>query len=53
MSEQTDLGFCGSLEDTFSNATTFTVIDKFGKGADIQIVTVFRPICHVASLRVL
>ena len=41
MCQQTALGFCVSLKKTFSNATTFTVINKYCKGAAIQIATVF------------
>ena len=44
MCQQTTLGFCVSLKETSSNATTFTVINKYWKGAVIQIATVFRPI---------
>ena len=47
------LRFCVSLKETFSKGTTFTVINKFGKGAVIQIETLFRPISHVLCLRVL
>ena len=53
MSQQKTLGCCVSLKVTFSNATTFTVINKYRKGAAIQIGTVFRPICLVLSLWVL
>ena len=53
MGYQIDLGFCVSLKDTFSIATTFTVIIKYWKFAVIQIPTVFRPICRVVSLTVL
>ena len=53
MFEKTPLGFCVSLKETFSNATTFTVINKYRKGAAIQIVTVFRYICLVIFLSVL
>ena len=47
------LGICVSLRETFSNATTLTVINKYWKGAVIHIVAVFQPICHVVCLRVL
>ena len=30
----------------------FTVINKYGKGAVVQIATVFRPVYHVAFGRV-
>ena len=53
MSEETLLGFCVSLKETFSNATTFTVLNKYYKGSAIQIATVFGPICLVVCLRVL
>ena len=42
-----------SLKETFSKAITFTVINKYGEGAIVQIGTVFQPICYVASQRVL
>ena len=42
-----------SLKENFSNTTTFTVMDNFGKGSAIQIATVFRPIFIVVCLRVL
>ena len=53
MCQQTVLGFCLSLKHTFSNATTFTVINKNRKSAIIQTATVFRPIFHVLCLTVL
>ena len=53
MGYQIASGFCLSLKDTFSIATTFTVINKYWKFAVIQIPTVFRPICRVVSLTVL
>ena len=53
MCYQTALGFCVSLKETFSNATTFTVITKYWKGAVIQSAEVFRSICRVVFLRVL
>ena len=53
MCQKTLLGFCVSLKDTFSNETTFTVINKNFKGAVIQIATVFRYISHIVCLRVL
>ena len=49
----TALGFCLSLKKTFSNETTFTVINKYCKGSAIQSATVFRPICLDVCLRVL
>ena len=53
MSEETLLGFCVSLKETFSNATTLAVINKSCDGAEIQIPTVFRYICCLVCLRVL
>ena len=53
MCEQTVLGFCISLKETFSNAITFTVINKHCKDAVAQIPRVFRAICHVACRRAL
>ena len=41
MGQQTVLGFCVSVKETSSNATTYTVISKYCKGAAIQIGTVF------------
>ena len=35
------LGFCVSLKETFSNASKFTVINKYTIGGAIQITTVF------------
>ena len=53
MSLQTVLGFCVLLKETFFNATTFTVNNEHSKGALIQIVTVFLPISHVVSLKII
>ena len=33
-----------SLIETLSNAITFTVINKYGKGAAIEIESEFRPV---------
>ena len=33
---------------TFSNSIAFKVINKYGKGAVVQISTVFGPVYHVA-----
>ena len=41
------LGFFILPKETFSSETTFTVINKYCKGAVVQIGTVFRPIWHV------
>ena len=43
---------CITKRETFSNGTTFTVINIYCKGALIQIPEVFRPICLVVCLRV-
>ena len=53
MCYQTVLGFCISLKETFSNAATFTLINKYCKGVFPQIERVFRPIFQVVSRRVL
>ena len=53
MSYQTVFRFCISLKETFPNAITFTVINKYDKGAVVQIGTVFRPICPVFSRRII
>ena len=50
MCKQKALGFCVSLKETFSDATTFTVINKYCKGAAVQIATVCWPICRVVFL---
>ena len=44
---KTFLRFFVSLKGTFSNAITFTVINKSGKCAVVQVATVFQPILHV------
>ena len=53
MCYQTTLEFFVSLKETFPNATTFTVINKYCKRAVIQIATVFRRIFFVVCLNVL
>ena len=53
MRQQTVLRFGISLKETFSNAINLTVINKYGKGAVIQIATVFKPISCVVSQKVL
>ena len=47
MFQQAVLGFFISPKDTFSNLIMSRVINQYGKGAVIQIATVFRPISHV------
>ena len=53
MCYQTALELCISLKETSPNAATFGVINKYFKGAVIQIATMFRSICRVVCLRVL
>ena len=53
MCYQAALGFCVWLKETFPNAITFTVINKYCKGVTIQIAAVFWPICLVVCVRVL
>ena len=43
MCKQTDLRFCISRRVTFSNSIAFTMINEFGKGALVQVLTVFDP----------
>ena len=42
-----------SLRVIFSNSITFTVINEYGKGAAVEIESVFRPVYHVACREVL
>ena len=42
--QQIVLTFCISLRENFSNSIDFRLINKYGKGAVVQISTVFRPI---------
>ena len=49
----TVLGFCVSLTETSSNATTSTVINNYCKGAALQIAKFCLPICRVVCLMVL
>ena len=41
------------IKSDFSHSTVFTVINKYGKGAAIQISNVFGPVYYVACPRVL
>ena len=52
MSQQTVLRFYISLGETFSNSISFTIINKYDKGAVAQILTVFWTVYHVACRRV-
>ena len=47
------LGFFVSLKEAFSNGTTFTVINRYCKGASIEITAVLRPIFLVICIMVL
>ena len=42
-----------SLTETLFNSITFTVINEFGKGAAVEIETVFWPVYHIACQRIL
>ena len=53
MAEKRVLRFCISLKMSLSNAITFTVINKYGKGALVQIAGVFQSICYVVCQRIL
>ena len=53
MCQETVLGFCVLVKETFSIATTFKLFNKYSRGAVLQIGTLFWPICHVVCLRVL
>ena len=53
MCQQTVLGFCVSLRETASNASTSTVINNFCKGVVLQIAKDCRPICLVVFLMLL
>ena len=48
MGYQTVVRLSISLSETFSNSTTFIVINKYGKGAAVEIETVFRSVYHAA-----
>ena len=41
-------GFCILLRETFPHSIAFPLINKYAKGAVVQIWTVFVPIYHVA-----
>ena len=42
-----------SLRETLSNTITLTVMNEYGKGAVVEIETVFGPVYHVACQGVL
>ena len=50
---ETVLKFCMSLTLTFYKSIAFTVIKKDGKGAAMQISTMFGRIYHVAFRKIL
>ena len=52
MCSQTVRTFCILLRETFSNSIAFALINKYSKGAVVQILTVFVPLYHVAFRRV-
>ena len=51
--QQTSLRFYIALKDTFSKSAIFTVTNKYCKGPVVQNGTVFVPVFHVSSGRVL
>ena len=52
MCPQTVKRFYILLRETFCNSIALTLINKYGKGAVVQIWTVFGPVYHVAFCRV-
>ena len=40
-----------SIRETFSNSIALPVLNKYDKGALVQISTVFGPVYHVACRR--
>ena len=52
MCSQTVWRFCILLRKTFSDSIAFTVINKYAKGAAVEISTVFDLIYHAAFPRV-
>ena len=53
MCSQTDSGFWILLRETFCNSTAMQLINKYAKGAVVQISVVFGRACHVAFPRVI
>ena len=53
VNKQTVLRFCILLKEKFPNVITPRVINKYCKGAVVQIGKLFRPICHVVCRRIL
>ena len=47
MGYQTVLRFCISLRETLSTSIALTGINKYAKGAVLEVSTVFRPDYHV------
>ena len=52
MGKQAVLRFCMSLRETFSTSVSFAEINKYGKGASVQLLIVFRPVYHVRCQKV-
>ena len=50
MCSQTVRRFCVLLRETFSNSIAFALINKYAKGAVVQISAVFGPVYHDAFL---
>ena len=53
MYEEKVLRHCMSLRVIFSNSISLTMINQYGKGAGVDIESVFWPFYHVACRRVL
>ena len=49
---ETVLRFSMSLTETFCKSIAFTVINKYGKGAAMQISTMFGHVYHVAFRKI-
>ena len=52
MSSQAVREFSILLRETFSNSIAFPLINKYAKGAVVQILTVFVPVYHNAFPKV-
>ena len=44
--------FCMSVTQTFCKSIAFTVINKYGKGAAMEISAMFRRVYHVAFRKI-
>ena len=49
---ETDLKFCISLAENFRKSIAFTVMNKSGKGAAMEISRMFRRVYHVILRRI-